>query len=262
MWALVQGVIDRCRDCLRGKPKKTTDRGADVTDVTVERREATYIDGQRMTRMREYAIWTGIKDRCFNPESKLYPKYGGRGVVMCEEWRDDFLAFYRFLGPRPSPRHSVGRQDNDVGYMPYHPVTGEVQVKWETPEQQARNKSTTHFITHPVSGETKTLVEWAEGLGLSQPGLRQRIEKWGLERALDTKTVRKKRTSLDPAMEDAVVERYLATDENTTLLADFFGVSTKTIESVLTRRRARSQKIQMEREKFSTDKKEPDGSAT
>lgn len=77
-------------------------------------------------------IWRSAKDRCHNPRHNKYHLYGGRGILMCDEWREDFAAFRDHLGPRPSLRHSVDRIDNDRGYEPGN-------VRWATQSQQMRN---------------------------------------------------------------------------------------------------------------------------
>jgi hypothetical protein len=77
-------------------------------------------------------IWRSAKDRCHNPRHLKYHLYGGRGIFMCEEWRNDFAAFRDHLGPRPSPKHSVDRIDNDRGYEPGN-------VRWATQKEQMQN---------------------------------------------------------------------------------------------------------------------------
>ena len=51
---------------------------------------------KRMTKHPLYAIWNGIRQRCYNPKRKDYHKYGGIGVTMCDEWKDDPVAFIKF----------------------------------------------------------------------------------------------------------------------------------------------------------------------
>lgn len=89
-----------------------------------------------MTRTPEHRAWRKARDRCCNPSDRNYPDYGGRGLSMCQEWRDSFLAFYHHIGPRPSPDHSLDRIDNDRGYEPGN-------VRWATRAQQARNRRAT-----------------------------------------------------------------------------------------------------------------------
>ena len=90
----------------------------------------------RMTNSPEYGIWAGIKDRTTNPKCQHFHRYGGRGIVMCDEWRNSFELFYQHMGPRPVGdgfTYSIDRIDNDRGYEPGN-------CRWATPLEQARNK--------------------------------------------------------------------------------------------------------------------------
>src|SRR3954468_10898783 len=88
---------------------------------------------RRGLRTPEYQAWLRMKKRCFNPRSKDYADYGGRGITVCDEWKDDFAAFMAHIGPRPSPVHSVDRIRNSEGYRPGN-------VKWSTRTEQSRNR--------------------------------------------------------------------------------------------------------------------------
>jgi hypothetical protein len=118
-----------------------------------------------MWKSPEYNVWYGVKERCLNPNCAHWHRYGGRGITMCAEWRDDFQSFFDHIGPRPSTRHSLDRVDNDKGYEPGN-------VRWATKKEQARNRSDNVLYTY--NGETKTLVEWAEHFGLKNSQLRTR----------------------------------------------------------------------------------------
>jgi len=56
-----------------------------------------------MSNTAEYKIWEGIVQRCTNPNCRSFPDYGGRGILMCREWRSSFSHFLRSVGPRPAP---------------------------------------------------------------------------------------------------------------------------------------------------------------
>lgn len=102
----------------------------------------------------EYKAWKRMKERCHTSTSKNYPRYGGRGIVVCDRWRNSFEAFLEDVGPRPTPKHSLDRYpDNNGNYEPGN-------VRWATRTEQARNTRSTVFLT--LNGETHCLSEWSE----------------------------------------------------------------------------------------------------
>ena len=108
----------------------------------------------RKAKSDEYKIWSGIKKRCYNVNSKAYFRYGGAGIVMCEEWKNSFRAFFRDVGPRPSKKHSIDRYPNQKGN--YEPGN----VRWATAKQQCRNRSSNQVFE--IDGVSRTLAEWCE----------------------------------------------------------------------------------------------------
>ena len=123
----------------------------------------------------EYSIWKGICSRCQNPNNQDHHHYAGRGIRLSDDWKS-FEAFYRDMGPRPSPKHTVERLDNSLGYSAEN-------CQWDTRKAQARNTRRNHMLT--FNGETHCISEWAEQLGMSCKALHSRIRNgWTTEEAL------------------------------------------------------------------------------
>jgi hypothetical protein len=86
-----------------------------------------------MSGTPEYRAWKGAIGRCENRSSPHYQDYGGRGIMVCEQWRHNFEAFFTDVGPRPSPDHSLDRIDNDGNYEPGN-------CRWATKTEQSSNR--------------------------------------------------------------------------------------------------------------------------
>lgn len=130
-----------------------------------------------MYKTRAYKAWTQMKTRCLNPEHDQYSDYGGRGITVCERWKNSFELFYADMGDPPLGKSLDRYPDNDAGYSPEN-------CRWATVQQQARNRRSTRMIE--FEGEPKCLSQWASELGLSKPALAWRIKQWGVRRALQT----------------------------------------------------------------------------
>jgi hypothetical protein len=129
----------------------------------------------RNHRNPTYTTWASMKGRCLNPNDGSYPRYGGRGITVCDRWRDSFEAFLADMGERPTHHHSLERIDNDGPYAPGN-------CRWATKVEQARNRRSSHLVT--FNGETKTMAEWADATGLSQHLVERRLnaQSWTPER--------------------------------------------------------------------------------
>lgn len=93
------------------------------------------------TMTQTYRIWSYVMTRCHNPNNHAFPRYGGRGILVCAEWRS-FDGFLRDMGERPAGAQ-IDRIDNNLGYQPGN-------CRWVTPLEQQRNKRTVKLNTEAV----------------------------------------------------------------------------------------------------------------
>lgn len=116
--------------------------------------------------------------RCHNPKHPKFATYGGRGILVCERWRESFETFLADVGPRPSPKHSIDRHPDPNGN--YEPGN----VRWATQKQQMRSTRINARLT--AFGRTQLFVEWADETGIAAKAIKQRIRVlgWTPERAV------------------------------------------------------------------------------
>ena len=128
---------------------------------------------------REYRIWKGMKQRCLNPKSKDYPRYGGRGITICDRWVKSFHAFLVDMrGPCPAG-FSIERKNVDGNYEPGNCL-------WADDATQANNKRNTVRVTH--EGEQLSLKQFCTEYGLNYKLIHKRVtyQGWTLQMCLDT----------------------------------------------------------------------------
>lgn len=127
---------------------------------------------------RTYKSWTGMIQRCTNPNNIGYNDYGGRGITVCERWKK-FENFLEDMGESLGPGYSIERIKNNLGYY-------KENCKWATRKQQARNRRSNIYITH--NRKTQLLIEWSEETGIPYSVLWDRIykHKWTIEKSLET----------------------------------------------------------------------------
>lgn len=126
----------------------------------------------------EYRVWTHLVQRCTNPKNTSYQNYGGRGIKVCERWRESFVNFFSDMGSRPTSKHQIDRIDNDGHYEPGN-------CRWATVAEQNRNMRRSQKIT--FNGRTMTIAEWGREIQLAPHALKNRLKKgWSIEAALTT----------------------------------------------------------------------------
>lgn len=131
--------------------------------------------GMKGTRL--YTIYRSMVSRCTYIKNQHYDRYGGRGIKVCDEWRNNPSAFFQWaVANGYSDELSIDRIDNDGDYAPDN-------CRWITQKEQVNNKSSNLYLEY--NGKTKTLSQWAEFTGLRSSTIRQRlIRGWSVERAL------------------------------------------------------------------------------
>jgi hypothetical protein len=127
---------------------------------------------------KTYNVWSCMVQRCYNPNHKSYARYGGRGISVCEAWRNDFAAFLADMG-EVQPGLSLGRINNDLGYS-------KENSRWETMKEQQNNRSSNRLLA--ARGKCMTLGQWAELTGTLACTIARRLDKsqWPVEDAIFT----------------------------------------------------------------------------
>lgn len=129
-----------------------------------------------------YPIWISMKDRCFNPNNKEYHCYGGRGISICDEWKNNFENFYTWAKDNGYDENAkygectIDRIDVNGNYEPSN-------CRWITMKEQQRNRRDNHLLTY--DSETRCVSEWAEILGVNYGTFKSRIKNWTIEKAFN-----------------------------------------------------------------------------
>jgi len=118
---LLKGGTTSC-GCMRST------RAAKLRDVSLKHSH-TWAGG----KSPEYRIWQSMKTRCFNPKHVKFSNYGGRGITVCQRWKDSFPAFLEDMGLRPDPSLTLDRINNDGDYEP-------ANCRWATASEQNSNR--------------------------------------------------------------------------------------------------------------------------
>ena len=136
---------------------------------------------------RLYHIWICMKDRCYNPKNKKYKDYGGRGIIICDEWINDFEAFANWAYDN-GYIENVSRGECTIDRIDVNGNYCQQNCRWVNQKVQTNNKRNNHYITY--NGETHTVTEWNNILGYKKGVLSRRIfSGWSIEDAF-TKPVK------------------------------------------------------------------------
>jgi hypothetical protein len=115
---------------------------------------------------REYRKWSQMKTRCFNENTDHYKYYGARGITVCPEWLNDFICFYKDMGPCPDG-YSLERTNNDKGYS-------KENCQWIPLNQQTKNTTRSIFIL--FDGDKYSITQLSKKLDISYSAVYHRIK--------------------------------------------------------------------------------------
>ena len=120
-----------------------------------------------------------MKQRCYNEHIDGYKYYGGRGIIICDEWRNNFEFFYKWsISNGYTDKKTIDRIEVNGNYEPSN-------CRWVTSKEQANNRRSNRIINY--KGESKSMKQWADEKGIGYNALCIRIKKgWSIEKALET----------------------------------------------------------------------------
>lgn len=142
----------------------TTSCGCRVLEILAR---SVHGGARRHQRRTEHVIWCSMLQRCENPKSRAYARYGGRGIAVCARWRASFSAFLADMGARP-PGMSIDRRNNDGPYDAGN-------CRWATSREQNGNRRDN--VRVQFGGETVCRAEAARRLGIRSSALGRRLAK-------------------------------------------------------------------------------------
>ena len=135
---------------------------------------STNFSTHRKTKERLYHVWSSMKGRCCNPNNQAYDSYGGRGIKICDEWKNDYMAFRKWALESGYDENAslkdctIERIDVNGNYEPSN-------CTWVDAKQQANNRRSNVYITY--KGETHNLIEWSEITGIDRRKISTRYKK-------------------------------------------------------------------------------------
>ena len=142
----------------------TTSCGCQSSKTTLGQRSKTH--GLRNHPL--YESWIGMRNRCYWQKHNRFQYYGGKGITVCDEWVDDFMAFYQWGIANGWKRGlQIDRIENSKNYSPDN-------CRFRTIKQQARNRTSNVQLT--IDGVTKIVVEWAEEFKIHPTTIHRRLK--------------------------------------------------------------------------------------
>lgn len=130
-----------------------------------------------ISNTRIYGLWEAMKQRCYNKNNHEYNRYGGRGITICDEWKNSSETFINWAYKNGYDDASTNRNctldriDNNGDYCPEN-------CHFVTQKKNSRNMERCHIIEY--NGEKHHWLEWCEILGISKKGVEHSVARYGL----------------------------------------------------------------------------------
>lgn len=164
------------------KSGKTISCGCLHNDLLKQR-----LSKHQKTKTRLYKVWLRMKARCYNAKVKEYNLYGGRGIEVCNEWKNNYMSFYNWAlsnGYDENAKYkecTIDRIDVNGNYEPSN-------CRWVNSTIQSKNKRINFLVTY--KNETHCLKDWSEILNINYSVLHKRLKylKWSVEKSFECKT--------------------------------------------------------------------------
>jgi hypothetical protein len=175
------------------QPKTHEEKKPIISKVCVEmkinKKHSQFKHGMSGTKF--YMVWSGMKRRCYNKKEECYPRYGGRGIRVSNEWLN-FINFYNDMYDGYSDGLQIDRIDNGLGYS-------KENCRWVTLIEQANNKSS--IVLYEYNGKSLSIGAWAREVGIKKSTLRARIKiyGWNIGKAITTPVRVKSRIRIEGA---------------------------------------------------------------
>jgi len=211
-------------NCMCDCGKETIIRAANLKNGTTKSCGCLQVDINKKLRTTHgktnsdlYKVWQAMKGRTERQSDKAYKNYGGRGIFVCDEWKNDFQSFYNWATQNGYKKGlTIDRINNNDGYSPDN-------CRWTTSKEQNNNRRDNKYLKY--DNKTMTVAEWAGALGINNGILRNRLHRgWTIKDVLT-----------NPVKNISI----LYTHDNKTMTltewADVLGIKRKTLERRLHR---------------------------
>ena len=159
-----------------------------------------------MDNQRLHRVWRHMKERCYQKNCESYPRYGGRGITVCDEWKSDFTSFCKWALEHGYDQEKAGHEctldriDNSKGYSPDN-------CRWVDMKTQCRNRRSNHIVE--FRGKRLALIEWSDIIGVNPTTIRNRLASgWSVEDALTRPIDRNKSSTYRKEKEEVMKKVY------------------------------------------------------